>query len=95
MLCARVRDIPPIVASIMQIAFFMTPVMWKPELLGGGAHWLPLNPFYAIMETVRGPLVGTGVSLTTWASALCYSALLCVVAQIFFARFRERIAFWV
>ena len=32
LLCARFRDIPPIVASVMQIAFFLTPVIWKPEM---------------------------------------------------------------
>ncbi|HEY0422236.1 MAG TPA: ABC transporter permease, partial [Rhodopila sp.] len=32
--CARFRDIQPIVNSVMQIAFFMTPVIWKPDQLG-------------------------------------------------------------
>jgi lipopolysaccharide transport system permease protein len=34
MVCARFRDIPPIVGSVLQLAFFMSPVLWKPELLG-------------------------------------------------------------
>ncbi|RVT98672.1 ABC transporter permease [Rhodovarius crocodyli] len=95
MVCARFRDIPPIVASVMQLAFFVTPVMWKPELVRGWAAWLPLNPFFAVMETIRGPLVGTGASATVWASALLYSLLLWAVAQAFFTRFRGRVAFWV
>src|ERR1700744_1937502 len=32
--CARFRDIQPIVNSVMQIAFFITPVIWKPTQLG-------------------------------------------------------------
>ena len=32
--CARFRDIQPIVNSVMQIAFFMTPVIWKADQLG-------------------------------------------------------------
>lgn len=95
MLCARFRDIPPIVGSIVQIAFFVTPVIWKPELIREAQVWLPLNPFFAIMETMRGPIMGTGASLTIWLAAVVYTALLCVVAYIFFARFRNRIAFWV
>lgn len=95
MLCARFRDIPPIVASAMQLAFFVTPVMWKPDLLQGGARWLPLNPFFAVIETVRGPLVGTGAPLTIWAAATLYSLILWAVAQAFFTRFRGRVAFWV
>ncbi len=35
--CARFRDIQPIVNSVMQIMFFITPVIWKPEQLGDGA----------------------------------------------------------
>ena len=95
MLAARFRDIGPIVASVMQIAFFCSPILWKPELLGAKAVWLPLNPFYAVMETMRGPLVEGGVSMLVWAAALTYSALLCLAACIIFVRFRSRIAFWV
>src|SRR3712207_9508253 len=54
MICARFRDIQQIVASAMQFFFFLSPVIWKPALLGELAVWLPLNPFYALMETVRG-----------------------------------------
>ncbi len=43
---ARFRDIPPIVASIVQIAFFVTPVIWKPVQLGAHAWMLPYNPFF-------------------------------------------------
>lgn len=95
MLCARFRDIPPIVGSVVQIAFFVTPVIWKPELIGDSQIWLPLNPFFALMETIRGPLMGTGVSLTVWCAAIAYTAIVWVVAQAFFTRFRSRIAFWI
>jgi lipopolysaccharide transport system permease protein len=95
MLCARFRDIAPIVASVMQLAFFMSPVLWKPELLGDKARWLPLNPFYTIMETVRGPLVEGGASPVVWTSALLYTLATAAVATAFFIRFRGRIAFWV
>jgi lipopolysaccharide transport system permease protein len=95
MLSARFRDIGPIIASVMQIAFFVSPVIWKPELLGEAAKWLPLNPVFAVMETVRGPLVGGGVSPLVWLAALAYSAILCGAAFALFVRFRSRIAFWV
>jgi lipopolysaccharide transport system permease protein len=95
MVCARFRDIAPIVNSFMQLAFYMSPVLWKPELLGDTARWLPLNPFYSVMETVRGPLVEGGVAPLVWLSAVLYTALVAMVALAFFVRFRGRIAFWV
>ena len=32
--CARFRDIPPIITSVLQIAFFVTPIIWLPKQLG-------------------------------------------------------------
>ncbi len=95
MVCARFRDIQQIVASVMQLAFFVSPVIWKPELLGDRQVWLPLNPFYAVMETVRGPLVEGSAPPLVWAAAFGYTAALCAAALAFFIRFRGRIAFWV
>ncbi len=95
MLCARFRDIAPIVGSVMQLAFFVSPVIWKPELLAEKQVWLPLNPFYTVMETVRGPLLDSGAPLLIWASAIGFTLLTCAAAFAFFVRFRGRIAFWV
>ncbi|WP_426955215.1 ABC transporter permease [Muricoccus radiodurans] len=95
MVCARFRDIGPIVQNIIQLAFFMTPVLWKPELLKELAVWLPLNPFFAILETIRGPLLEGGGPPLAWVAAVLYTAVLGTVAIAFFMRFRGRLAFWV
>ncbi|WP_408895183.1 ABC transporter permease [Rhodovastum atsumiense] len=93
--CARFRDIPPIVNSVMQMAFFISAVIWKPEQLGPSEWILTFNPFYTVLEVVRGPLLGTVPSLTVWVSALAFSALACLASWLAFVRVRERIAFWV
>lgn len=92
--CARFRDIAPIVASIMQIAFFLTPVIWKPEQLGAGARLLPLNPFFAMMEVVRAPLLGAYPGATTWLAAIFYSIVLLLLSWLMFVKARGRVAFW-
>jgi lipopolysaccharide transport system permease protein len=94
-LCARFRDIPPIVASIVQMTFFVTPVLWKPQLVGVHQWLLPINPFYDLLETIRGPLLGEVPDATTWLAAVGYSVLLCGASWLLFARVRGRIAFWV
>lgn len=93
--CARFRDIPQIIASIMQIAFFVTPVVWKPEQMKEGAKYLVYNPFYTLLEVVRAPLMGAAPDGDAWISAICFSALLCLVAWALFARVRGRLSFWV
>ena len=94
MICARFRDIGPIVGTVMQLAFFISPVIWKPELLHEHQKWLVLNPFYDLMEVVRGPLLNAPPPLV-WLAAVLITLATCGLSFIFFVRFRGRIAFWV
>jgi lipopolysaccharide transport system permease protein len=94
--CARFRDILPIVTSVMQIGFFVTPVIWKPEQLGPhGQALLPFNPFFDLLDVVRGPLLGTLPSVAVWLGAAAYSIILWTMAWGLFSRARGRIAFWI
>jgi len=93
--CARFRDIPPIVGSIMQIAFFLTPIIWRPELIGDAVAWLVLNPFYPLVAIVRDPLLDNVPGPLIWLAAVAWSGLLVVAAGLVFARLRGRLAFWV
>lgn len=95
MVCARFRDIPPIVGSLMQVAFFVSAVIWKPDMVGHWEPFLPLNPFFAVMEAVRAPIMGKTGGLAVWLAALAWTGLLVAAAWAFFVRFRGRIAFWV
>ena len=94
-ICARFRDVPPIVGSIMQIGFYITPIVWKPAQLGAHGWWLPLNPFYTVLEVVRAPLLGDVPSATVWGAAFGCSVLLWLAAWLVFTRARARLAFWV
>jgi lipopolysaccharide transport system permease protein len=93
--CARFRDILPIVSSVMQIAFFVTPVIWKPEQLGStGQSWLSFNPFFDLLHIVRSPLLGASPGVDVWLGAGLYSMALWALAWGLFSRARGRIAFW-
>jgi lipopolysaccharide transport system permease protein len=91
---ARFRDIPPIVASVVQIAFFVTPIIWKPEQLGTRAWVLPFNPFFALVEVVRGPMLGEVPSAMSWLMAGVYSLMLLGVTWWLLVRARGRVPFW-
>jgi lipopolysaccharide transport system permease protein len=91
---ARFRDIPPIVGSVVQIAFFVTPVIWKPQQLGAHVWVLPYNPFFALLEVVRAPMLGYLPSATTWLMAVVYSLLLLGATWLLLVRARGRVPFW-
>jgi ABC-2 type transport system permease protein/lipopolysaccharide transport system permease protein len=94
-LSARFRDIPPIVASLMQVAFFLTPIFWKREHLPDREAFVDLNPFYYFVEVVRMPLLGHTPPARVWLVVLAMTVVGGLVSLLFFARYRRRIAYWV
>jgi ABC-type polysaccharide/polyol phosphate export permease len=94
-LCARFRDIPIIMTSILQATFFLTPVIWQPAMLGRHAWVVNLNPFYHVMEIIRAPLLGGPPSTLSCLVVLGTTVVgvLCTVALL--SRYRARVPYWV
>ncbi len=95
MFSARFRDIPPIVASFVQVAFFVTPVFWPIEALGEYRGIAEYNPLFAAIDVIRAPLLGQATAATSWPVLLAATVVGCAVSFALFARFRSRIAYWV
>ena len=95
LLCARFRDIPLIISSVVQVGFFLTPVMWKADMLGKHIWFAKINPLYHFIEIVRAPLIGGGPTLLSWGAVLTITLTGYVVMILVFSRFRARIAYWV
>lgn len=93
--CARFRDVPQIVNSLVGVSFFITPIIWKAEHLGPERQWAALfNPFYHLIEVVRRPLVYNEIN---WLSVGVTAAMAVVgfaVMVPFFSKFRGRLAYW-
>jgi len=97
MLCARFRDVTQLVANIVQVLFFITPIMWKPEMLSQDAHLIiEMNPIYHLIEILRFTLVGSSSNISV---SFFYCVILLVLnaicSMILFSKYRSRIAYWV
>lgn len=95
MISARFRDIPQIIGSAIQIVFFITPIMWKPELLGEHSSLMIFNPFFHLIEIVRAPLLGQMPSLLNYVAVALITFVNALAAVVFFVRFRARISYWI
>lgn len=95
-LCARYRDIPQIVSSLMQVIFYLTPIMWLPSLLPAraGTYMLTMNPFYHLLEIVRDPLLGYAPDAQNWLASLALAVVGWLVTLMLYGRYRRRIAYW-
>ncbi len=95
MIGARFRDITQIVKSLIQVIFFITPVMWNPQILPPEKRFIAnLNPFYAFIEFIRCPLIGTLPSLISWLMVFAITLFGCLVSFKLFCRYRSRIIYW-
>ncbi|MEE2566469.1 ABC transporter permease [Hyphobacterium marinum] len=108
-LCSRFRDFIQVVISVLQIAFFITPIFWyRTELLQDlngdnieaerGLADLILancNPFYHLVEVVRGPLIGHVPEPITYIVTLSAAVIGLGFALFILGRSRGRIAYWV
>lgn len=94
--CARYRDAIPLVNSVTQIAYFVTPVLWKPDFLPADYQWINLvNPFAVFLAILRDPILGSPVSDATWGVAGIYAAVALLLYFTMIARFRSRVIYWI
>jgi ABC-type polysaccharide/polyol phosphate export permease len=94
-LSVRFRDIPQIVASVVQVAFFLSPIIWKADMLGPKNRFVAdFNPLYHFMEVIRAPLLGQPIRAISWIITLCLLVLGSVGAFLVFARLRARVPYW-
>src|SRR5262245_5148329 len=92
---ARYRDVPPIVTSVVQVIFFVTPIFWPPDALGDWKDVLPFNPLFAAIDVIRAPLLGTAPFAYSWGVLLTVAILGWLGTFALFIKFRPRIAYWV
>jgi len=94
-ICARYRDMIPLINSCIQIAFFVTPISWMPKLLSENSFILKVNPFAYLLDLVRDPLLGKIPCTLTWSVNLGMAVVGCSICFFLFSLARSRIAFWV
>lgn len=94
LLSARFRDIPQIVANVLQVVFFMTPIMWRADVLKHHQWIAKINPFFYMLELVRNPLLGEPFDAMLWRSVAAVMLATGFASFVFFSRFRARIVYW-
>ncbi|WP_227869570.1 ABC transporter permease [Undibacterium parvum] len=95
-ICARYRDLPQIIGSVIQVVFYLTPIMWMPHLLPdrAGLYLLDLNPVFHLLEIVRSPLLGQFPTWTNWVVSLALALFGWVIALTIYGHYKRRIAYW-
>ena len=102
-LSTRFRDLVPISQSIVQLMFFLTPIVWiYSDLLNNPnpavaerARIAEFNPFLHFIEIIRAPMLGQDQLLHHWLVVLGITVGGWVLTLLLLRRYRSRVAYWI
>jgi ABC-2 type transport system permease protein len=99
----RFRDLAPIITSVVQLAFFLTPIVWvysdylhstNPSI-AERARLAELNPFLHFVEFLRRPMLGQPQEFRFWIVVLCITVVGWALTMVALRRYRSRVSYWV
>ncbi|MCS6997519.1 MAG: ABC transporter permease [Casimicrobiaceae bacterium] len=94
-LSARFRDVPFVVANIMQAIFFLSPILWKVDALPSDVRdLLLLNPVAVWIMTVRDPLLGVSLPGSVWVALGAWTVVFLALGLVTLAFTRRRVPYW-
>ncbi len=95
LICTRFRDLAPLITTIVNLMFLVTPVFWYRDMLRGRVAIADANPFFHLIEVVRAPIMGDVPSSLSYYFCVT-SIILGFPLTIFVAnKMEKRIPFWV
>lgn len=98
----RYRDVAPLLEALVQLLFYVTPIVWTVDTLkdqggqiAGRARLAELNPLYHYMEMVRAPLIGAHIDPFNWlVVGFCTIGGL-LITLLAMRQWRYRVSYWV
>ncbi|WP_409338278.1 ABC transporter permease [Corynebacterium sp. LK2510] len=101
-IATRFRDVAPLLEALVQLLFYVTPIVWTTATLreqGGEvaqrARIAELNPLYHYLEIVRAPLIGGEAAAYHWAIVAACTLVGLFLALVVMRQWRFRVPYWV
>ena len=101
-IATRFRDVAPLLEALVQLLFYVTPIVWTTKTLreqdgevAQRARIAELNPLYHYLEVVRAPLIGEPVAAYHWGIVLAGTVIGLFLAMIAMRQWRFRVPYWV
>ncbi|PLZ03212.1 ABC transporter [Burkholderia sp. WAC0059] len=93
--CTRYRDMQPVIGNLVQVLFFVTPILWRAEQLSPGRrHLIHINPFFYLLDLLREPLLGEMPDPAIWIRAGGMAVVGTAFALYMLGKFRHRVTYW-
>ncbi|MFC2950934.1 ABC transporter permease [Marinicaulis aureus] len=91
---ARYRDFGQLVSAFMTFAFFLTPIFWLPDRLNEYAVYLNFNPFFHMIEVIRGPIMGHDNLALHFGFVAAFAVIAPAIGIFVYGKLSHRLAYW-
>ena len=98
----RYRDVAPLLEAMVQLLFYVTPIVWTTQTLkeqGGEiaqrALLAEVNPLFHYMEIIRAPMIGQPLAAYHWWVVLGCTAVGLILSLLAMKQWRFRVSYWV
>ncbi|EGS51766.1 ABC-2 type transporter family protein [Vibrio cholerae HC-70A1] len=92
----RFRDLIQLIGLLMQLAFFVSPVMWKVSFLPEQyQNYVYINPFASLLELIRNPIIGIDVNPLAFVSLVAWTFIIGMVSYFSYKVLDKKVIFWV
>jgi ABC-type polysaccharide/polyol phosphate export permease len=94
-IAARYRDVGHVLATVMQVVYFATPIVWVAGETGARAWVAKLNPLTHYIAVLRDPMMYGTVPWNSWGVVLGFTLLGHILALPLFVMRRKRLVYWI
>jgi len=94
-ICARFRDLQQVLASSMQLLFFISPVIWTAKNDKGYSDIMKINPILHMLNVTRNPMLGKHFDINSAFILLILALSGWTLTFVLFASVRRRIVHYV
>ena len=92
---SRFNDFAQLVINLVQITFFLTPIIWEPTFLKDKIWVTNLNPLYHWIEIIRSPLLNQKYDIYSLIVSIASLFILILIAIIILGITHKKISKWI
>ena len=80
---------------IMGPMFFLTPIIWMPDMLAKRGQIAEMNPFTHFLAIIREPLLGGEPAFLNYVVTIGLSVMLMFISLYMLGRHRAKVPYWI
>jgi len=91
----HIKDLTELTANLIRLVFFITPVLWTPDMAGTKGAIVEFNPLFYFLDIVRSPLISHDIHHNSYIVTLTITAVGLVISYFVYNIYRDKISFMV